>query len=123
MIYEETMTQQRLIEFMKRLIKGNGKKVYLILDNLKVHHGGIVQEWMKRHEDAIRVYYLPSYSPEHNPDEYFNGNLKHELEKRGNAKTKKEFDSNVRASAMKIQADKSQIKRLFEADFVAYAAA
>jgi transposase len=123
MIYEETMTQQRLIEFMKRLIKGNEKKVYLILDNLKVHHGRIVQEWIKRHEEAIRVYYLPSYSPEQNPDEYFNGNLKHELEKRGNAKTKKEFESNVRASAMKIQADKSQIKRLFEADFVAYAAA
>ena len=123
MIYEETMTQQRLIEFMKRLIKGNERKIYLILDNLKVHHGGIVQRWIKKHEDAIRVYYLPPYSPERNPDEYFNGDLKHELEKRGNAKTKKEFKSNVRASAMKIQADKSQIKRLFEVDFVTYAAA
>jgi transposase len=123
MIYEETMTQDRLIEFMKRLIKGNDKKVYFILDNLKVHHGKMVQEWLKKHEEKIKVYYLPPYSPERNPDEYFNGNLKRELEKRGNAKTEKEFKRNVRASAMKIQAEKSQIKRLFEAKFVAYAAA
>jgi hypothetical protein len=46
-----------------------------------------------------------------------------ELEKRGNAKPKKEFKSKVRALAMKIQADKSQIKRFFEVDLVAYAAA
>jgi transposase len=71
MIYEETMTQQRLIEFMKRLIGGKDKKVYFILDNLKVHHGKKVQEWLKKHEEKIKVYYLPSYSPEHNPDEYF----------------------------------------------------
>ena len=87
-IYEETMTQQRLIEFMLRLIKGNDKRVILILDNLKVHHGKMVQEWLKKHEEKIRVYYLPAYSPENNPDEYFNGTLKRELEKRGNATTK-----------------------------------
>ncbi|MDR2522193.1 MAG: transposase [Synergistaceae bacterium] len=92
------------------------------LNNLKVHHGGIVQEWLRKREGVIRVYYLPSYSPERNPDEYFNGNMKRELEKRGNAKMKKEFKSKVRASAMKIQADKSQIKRFFAVDFVAYAA-
>jgi transposase len=123
MFYEETMTQQRLIEFMMRLIKSSEKKVFLILDNLKVHHGKIVQEWVKKHKEKISVYYLPAYSPEKNPDEYFNGMLKRELEKRGNAATKEKFKSNVRAAAMKIQANKQQVKRLFEAKPVLYAAA
>ena len=38
MFYEESMNNQRLIKFMRRLIKDTDKKVYLILDNLRVHH-------------------------------------------------------------------------------------
>ena len=39
MIYQDTMNQQRLIRFMERLIRDSKQKVFLILDNLKVHHG------------------------------------------------------------------------------------
>ena len=38
MMYRDTMTSQVLIRFMKRLIKDTTSKVFLILDNLKVHH-------------------------------------------------------------------------------------
>lgn len=38
MFYHETMTAQLLIQFMERLIRGNERKVFLILDNLRVHH-------------------------------------------------------------------------------------
>lgn len=41
MVYQETMNQQRLIRFMERLIRTSQQKVFLILDNLKVHHGNI----------------------------------------------------------------------------------
>ena len=39
MLYEDSMNQQRLIQFMDRLIRTSNQKVFLILDNLKVHHG------------------------------------------------------------------------------------
>ena len=39
MVYQETMNQQRLIRFMERLVRTSQRKVFLILDNLKVHHG------------------------------------------------------------------------------------
>ncbi|KAF1016509.1 MAG: hypothetical protein E5299_00536 [Burkholderia gladioli] len=45
------------------------KKVFLILDNLKVHHAQPVKAWLAQHLDKIEVFYLPSYSPELNPDE------------------------------------------------------
>lgn len=76
MVYKEAMTQTKLITFMSRLIHDTGRKVYLILDNLKVHHGKKVADWLETHKEQIAVFYLPSYSPELNPDEYLNGDLK-----------------------------------------------
>ena len=42
MVYQDTMNQQRLIRFMERLIRASKQKVFLILDNLKAHHGQLV---------------------------------------------------------------------------------
>ena len=121
MIYEGKMNQACLIDFMKRLVNTSERKVFLILDNLSVHHGKIVKEWLERNRARIEVFYLPSYSPDLNPDEIFNGTLKREVVSRGNAKCKKEFISNVRASAMKIQRDKVLVSNLFFAPSVKYA--
>jgi transposase len=76
MVYREAMTQAKLITFMGRLTRDTGRKVYLILDNLKAHHGKKVAEWLEKHKKEIAVFYLPSYSPEMNPDEYLNSDLK-----------------------------------------------
>jgi transposase len=76
MIYDEKMTQQKLIEFMERMITDSTKKIFLILDNLKVHHGKIVKAWLDEHKTEIEVFYIPPYSPELNPDEYLNHALK-----------------------------------------------
>ena len=69
--------ERRVKSAEKRLIKGSERKVYLILDNLRVHHSKIVKAWLEDHKEEIEVFYLPSYSPELNPDEYLNGDLKH----------------------------------------------
>ena len=79
-LYEDSTTQQRLIEFMTALVKDKRKKkVFLIIDNLKVHHGKLVLEWLEEHKDEIEVFYFPSYSPEINPDEYLNQILKQNI--------------------------------------------
>ena len=70
MIYQDTMNQQRLIRFMERLIRDSKQKVFLILDNLKVHHGKLAASWLEKHKDKIDVLFLPPYAPEYNPDEY-----------------------------------------------------
>lgn len=72
MVYQDTMNQQRLIRFMDRLIRTSGQKVFLILDNLKVHHGRLVAAWLEKHKEKIEVFFLPPYAPEYNPDEYLN---------------------------------------------------
>jgi transposase len=91
MIYRESMTSSRLIGFMTRLIKDAGRKVYLILDNLKVHHSKDVAKWLEKKKDNIAVFHLPSYSPEINPDEYLNNDLKHRVHSGTQAKTVKDL--------------------------------
>ena len=76
MIYQGTMNQQRLIRFLKRLVCNSKRKVFLILDNLKVHHGKLVSDWLEKRKDKIEVFFLPPYAPEYNPDEYLNHALK-----------------------------------------------
>ena len=61
MIYQETMNQQRLIQFMERLVRASARKVFLILDNLRVHHGKLVAAWLKKHAEKIEVFFLPPY--------------------------------------------------------------
>ncbi len=76
MVYQETMNQQRLIRFMKRSIRTSEQKVFLILDNLRVHHGKLAAAWLEKHREKIEVFFLPPNAPEYNPDEYLNHALK-----------------------------------------------
>jgi transposase len=123
MIYDQTMTQQLLIVFIKRLIKSTSRKVFLILDNLNVHHGkAILQPWLDTNKEKIEVFYLPSYSPELNPDEYFNGTLKRTLEQCGDSGNLKKFKKNVHKTALKIQHSHDVLANLYKAPDIIYAA-
>ena len=76
MVYQGTMDLQRLIQFLQQLLSTTKKKIFLILDNLKVHHGKLVAAWLEKHREKIEVFFLPPYAPEYHPDEYLNHGLK-----------------------------------------------
>ena len=73
------MNTPHVIDFMQRLTQDSTRKVMLVLDNLKAHHAKEVNEWLKKHQDRIEVFYLPPYAPQSNPDEYFNEDFKNHL--------------------------------------------
>ena len=80
MVYAGALDSARLIEFLVRLVRlAGGRKVYLILDNLRVHHSKPVKQWLAAHREQIAVHHLPSYSPDLNPDERLNRSLKSKL--------------------------------------------
>jgi len=70
------MNQQKLVEFMRRLIANSKQKVSFIMDNLRVHHDKLVSAWLECHKSQIAVFYLSPYSPECNPNEYLNHGIK-----------------------------------------------
>ena len=80
MVYKGALNSALLVRFMARLCQqAGGRKVYLILDNLRVHHRAPVKEWLALRPEQIAVHHLPSYSPELNPDERLNRALKSKL--------------------------------------------
>lgn len=88
MIIEEAFNSDKLIEFLEALIKDAETKVFLILDNLRVHHSKPVKKWAEEHKEEIELFYLPSYSPELNPEERLNADLKHVISTKVPARTK-----------------------------------
>jgi len=75
-IVEGTINAERFIEFLERLITSAASKVFLIVDNLRVHHAKLVRAWVEPRAAQIELFYLPPYAPESNPDEYLNHDFK-----------------------------------------------
>lgn len=123
MTYKETMTAQVLIRFMKRLIKDAPRKVFLILDNLRVHHAKMVKQWLKEHTDEIEVFYLPAYAPDLNPDEYLNCDLKQGIRASSPARTQKQLEKKVLGHMRKIQPLPRRVISYFSRPEIQYAAA
>jgi transposase len=80
MTYSGDLNADRLIEFIFQLVKNKGKKTFLILDKLRIHHSKIIKQWLERRK-ANDVFYRPSYSPRKNPYEYVNCDLIYGLSK------------------------------------------
>ena len=88
MIIDEAFDADKFIEFLAALVKDAGKKVLLILDNLRVHHSRLVKALVAEHSAQIELFYLPSYSLQLNPEERLNADLKQEMGKRVPVRTK-----------------------------------
>jgi transposase len=116
------MNADLFIKFMGRLIKDAGRKVFLIVDNLKTHHSKPVKEWLQAHSGEIEVFYLPSYSPELNPDEYLNCDMKAAVHSGIPARNEKELKTKVVSHMRKLQKLPERIKKYFKHPRIKYAA-
>ena len=122
MFYDGALNVDLFIAFLRRLIKDAKQKVFLIVDNLKVHHAKKVTAWAKSHAHEIELFNLPSYAPDHNPDEFLNGDLKQKLRQKPQSGTKDEMIKTTRAVMRAIQRSPERIKSYFMAEPVKYAA-
>lgn len=122
MLSREKMASEMLIKFMSRLVKDTQRKVFLILDNLPVHHGKDVKSWLETNKEKIEVFYLPSYSPELNPDEYLNGDLKQKIRSGMPARNEKDIIRKTRSFMKTLQKRSQHVMNYFRHPKVAYAA-
>lgn len=122
MIYKDSMNSQTMIKFLKRLVKDADRKVFLVLDNLRVHHSHVVREWLSEHDDQIELFFLPSYSPELNPDEYLNGDLKAGVHSGVPARSKKQLTKKALSHLRMLQKKPGRVKKYFKHTKIAYAA-
>lgn len=57
------------VDFLKRLVHGQRRPIYLIVDGHPAHRAKKVKEYVEQLQGKLRLFFLPSYSPELNPDE------------------------------------------------------
>jgi transposase len=76
MVFRENFTEDVFLKFLKRLVRQSDRKVFLIVDNHRAHKSKKVNEWLTENLQRINIYYLPSYCPELNPDEFLNQDVK-----------------------------------------------
>lgn len=122
MIIDGAFNHERLIEFFESLIKDAERKVFLILDNLGVHHCRPVKAWLAENKNYMEVFYLPSYSPELNPEERLNADLKHVMRKKVPIRTKAKLRAAAEDHMTVISSEPERVKAYFQDKPVKYAA-
>lgn len=87
------------------------RKCFLILDNLRVHHSRSVKASAAERHDKIELFYLPSYSPELNPEEGLNANLKHAIGTKVPVRTKAKLKLAAAEYMAKLEQSPKRIKK------------
>lgn len=121
-VFDGALNSAILIDFLRRLIKDAGRKIYLILDNLRVHHSKLVKAWLAEHKTEIEIFYLPSYSPELNPNEMANADLKQAVTTLAPARTKLQLVKATSRHLRSVQRKPERIRSYFQHKPVRYAA-
>lgn len=121
MIFKEKFKAGVFLKFLKRLVKSSRRKVYLIVDGHPVHKAGKVKKWLRGNTDNILLFYLPAYSPELNPDEFLNNDVKSNAVGRRRAQDREDLIADVRGYLRSTQRQPAIVKRYFMAPSVQYA--
>ncbi|NUM60486.1 MAG: IS630 family transposase [Bdellovibrionaceae bacterium] len=121
MVFKERFTASVFIEFLKRLTKGIKNKIFLIIDGHPVHKSKAVKTWIQENGNKIEIFLLPAYSPELNPDEYLNQDIKQHTRKR-RPENQDQMITELRSYLKKNQKNPQKIKNFFQAEKVKYAA-
>ncbi len=124
MIYQEKMNAALFIKFLVKLYSNSNKKIIVIVDNLKVHHAKLLTKWLSKPiiKKRIEVMYLPSYSPDLNPDEYLNNDLKGEINKRPPVRSQNDIEDNMKECMNLLKTSPQRIENYFKHPLIQYAA-
>lgn len=122
MIFEGKFNAGVCITFLKRLIKDAERKIFLILDGHPVHKSKKVKSWIAANASKVSLFLLPAYSPELNPDELLNQDVKTNAVRKKRAANKNELKKNLVGYLRGRQKRPDLVRRYFEAKHVRYAA-
>ncbi len=120
--HDGAINTERFIAFLEALIEDAQRKVFLIVDNLRVHHAKLIKAWLVGKEEQIEIFYLPPYSPEANPDEILNRDLKTELRTRPAAQNVDALKKIAHDFMERLRDMPQRVIRYFKSRHIAYAA-
>jgi transposase len=97
-VFKERFTGAVFLDFLRRLVRqAKGQKLVVIVDGHPAHRAKLVRDWVAAHPEQIELHYLPGYSPELNPAELLNQDVKTNALGRRRPHTLTQLMSEVRA--------------------------
>jgi transposase len=122
MVLDGAVKAPSLLRFLARLVRDVGRKVFLILDRLPVHRSAKVRAWLAGRKAEIEVFHLPPYSPELNPDEGVNGDLKQVVARKAPTRSKQQLKRAVIGHMRKLSKSPRRVRSFFAHKTFRYAA-
>jgi transposase len=122
MVYAGALNTKTFLAFLRRLIRDVARKVFVIVDNLRVHRAKVVSAWVADHADRIAVFYLPPYAPEFHSEEHVNNDLKQTLARRATPRDKAAMKAGLTSYMRGLQRRPDKVRAFFQAPDVRYAA-
>ena len=122
MIIDGRFNSEVFALFLKQMIKYSKRKIYFITDGHPAHKAKKLDEWLTKNKDRIEIIFLPPYSPELNPQEYVNQDVKTNVIGKKRPINKAQMRSNVEDFMTKRKNDKVQVQKYFHQKHVRYAA-
>lgn len=123
MVFKKGFNNNVFIRFLKRVVLQIKRRVFLIIDSHPVHRSLAVKRWVFEHKKEIKIIFLPGYSPELNPDEMLNQDVKANASGRKRPRSQKEMMKNVRNYIRRRKNRPDLVKKYFQEEHVRYAAA
>ena len=123
MFFDGAMNTDLFKSFCEKLVFNKLHPIFLIVDNLRVHHAKHLKPWLEQmeQEKGFRIYYLPSYSPELNPDEYLNRDIKAHLAEKSIPKSEAKLKQAITRHLLSRKKSPQTIVNLFHKEEVRYA--
>ena len=121
MIIDGPVDAQKFCEFLRRLIKGAQKPIFLVLDNHPIHRSKRVKKLIEELDGKLKLFFLPPYSPELNPDELVWGHVKNKVGRRA-LSSKGEMSSKLVGSLRSLQKRPEIVRGFFQHADCRYAA-
>ena len=122
MLHEGALNADLFLDFLRRLVRDAGRKVILVVDDLKVHKAGKAAARVGGRRHEIEPVHLPSYAPDHNPVEHLNNDLKQALRQQPQPDGKDELIRNARSVLRGTQRSPERVRAYFRPEPVRYAA-
>ena len=122
MIFDGKFNADVLISFLRRLLKTVTRKIFLILDGHPVHKSKKVKKWIAEQGKRMELFTLPAYSPELNPDELLNQDVKTNAVRKRRSRNRDELKKNLLGYLRGRQKRPDLVRRYFHHRHVRYAA-
>jgi transposase len=111
-----------MITFLQRLLRHARRKVFFIVDSHPVHCSKALRRWQAEHSSHLEMFFLPGYSPDLNPDELLNNDVKANALGRRRPANQTELISDVRGYLHSTQRRPDIVVSYFQGEHVHYAA-